>query len=221
MFNQQSSTPQLRDTAGIVLCGGSSIRMGMPKAWLPCGTDTFLQQIVGRLSEVLSPVTVVSSPDQSLPPLDSGVILAHDRNPGRGPLEGLAAGLRSLPGATQTAVVVACDVPLLKPQLVCHLANLLESHDAVVPLVDGRPHPLVAVYRTRILKQIEGLLQKDQLSMRALLSEIDVRYIEGSDLESIDPDLDSLRNINHPDEYRALAQQLGFEVPEELRGDEP
>ena len=57
--------------------------------------------------------------------------------------------------------------------------------------------------------------------MRALLSEIDVRYIEGSDLQSIDRDLDSLRNINHPDEYRALAKQLGFEVPEELRGDEP
>ena len=105
MFNQQSSIPQLRDTAGIVLCGGSSIRMGMPKAWLPCGTDTFLQQIVGRLSEVLSPVIVVSSPDQSLPPLDSGVVLAHDRNPGRGPLEGLAAGLQSLPEAIETAVV--------------------------------------------------------------------------------------------------------------------
>ena len=46
-------------TGGIVLCGGKSTRMGVPKATLPFGPETMLQRVVRLLGTVVSPIVVV------------------------------------------------------------------------------------------------------------------------------------------------------------------
>lgn len=194
--------------------------MGIPKAWLPMGGETVLQHLVHLLTEEVTQVVVVASPEQSLPSLDSAVQITHDRNPDRGPLEGLAAGLSSLSEVKQCAMVVACDVPLLKAAFVQHLISSLGTHDAVVPFVGGKPHPLVAVYRTSVLAKVERQLSFGHLSMREFLAEIDVRYADEPEFLEVDPQLQSLRNINRPEDFRELAREFGIEVPAELR-DEP
>src|SRR5947209_19753423 len=83
-------------TAGIVLCGGQSTRMGQPKAWLPFGDELMLPRVVRLLSEVVSPIVVVAAPGQDLPRLSADLILAPDPVPGQGPLQGLATGLAAL-----------------------------------------------------------------------------------------------------------------------------
>jgi len=52
---------------GIVLCGGKSTRMGVPKATLPFGPETMLQRVVRLLGTVVSPVVVVAAQGQPLP----------------------------------------------------------------------------------------------------------------------------------------------------------
>lgn len=194
--------------------------MGIPKAWLPMGGETVLQHLVHLLTEEVTQVVVVASPQQNLPPLDPGVQITHDRNPDRGPLEGLAAGLSSLSVEKECAMVVACDVPLLRAAFVKHLISSLGTHDAVVPFVGGKPHPLVAAYRTSVLAKVEHQLSSGHLSMREFLAEIDVLYLEEHQLSDVDPKLQSLRNINRPEDFRLLAHELGIEIPAELR-DEP
>ena len=54
---------------GIVLCGGRSTRMGVPKATLPFGPETMLQRVVRLLGTVVSPIVVVAAREQSLPEL--------------------------------------------------------------------------------------------------------------------------------------------------------
>ena len=78
---------------GIILCGGKSSRMGYSKAILPFGPELMLQRVVRLLSEVVSPIVVVAAPTQELPPFPSDVLIARDQREGRGPLEGLLAGL--------------------------------------------------------------------------------------------------------------------------------
>src|SRR5690349_21785016 len=78
---------------GIVLCGGQSKRMGQPKAWLPFGGELMLPRVVRLLSEAVRPVVVVAAPGQDLPPLPADVAVVRDEERGRGPLQGLAAGL--------------------------------------------------------------------------------------------------------------------------------
>src|SRR5262245_7885026 len=95
---------------GIVLCGGKSTRMGTSKALLPFGPETMLQRVVRLLSEVVPTMVVVAAVDQDLPELPRHVTVARDEHEGRGPLEGLRAGLKALPLEVERAYVTSCDV---------------------------------------------------------------------------------------------------------------
>ena len=106
---------------GVVLCGGSSRRMGRPKAWLPFGDEALLTRVVRLLSEAMEPVVVVAAAGQELPPLPPAVAVVRDEEPGRGPLQGLATGLKALPGQVEAAYLSSCDVPLLRPAFVRRL----------------------------------------------------------------------------------------------------
>ena len=84
----------MEHAAGIVLAGGRSSRMGTPKASLEWHGSTLLRRVTGLVQrEVDGPVVVVSAPGQELPALPGGVELVEDAREGRGPLQGLAAGL--------------------------------------------------------------------------------------------------------------------------------
>jgi molybdopterin-guanine dinucleotide biosynthesis protein A len=63
---------------GIVLCGGKSTRMGVPKATLPFGPETMLQRVVRLLGTVVSPVVVVAAQGQPLPKLPDEITVTHD-----------------------------------------------------------------------------------------------------------------------------------------------
>src|SRR5690349_7691008 len=102
-------------TAGIVLCGGQSSRMGKPKAWLPFAGEIMLPRVVRLLAEAVTPIVVVAAPGQDVPELPAGVDVVRDPERGRGPLQGLAAGLEALTGRADAAYLSSCDVPLLRP----------------------------------------------------------------------------------------------------------
>src|SRR5437660_11771326 len=111
-------------TAGVVLCGGHSSRMGRPKAWLPFGDELMLPRVVRLLSEAVSPIVVVAAPDQDVPPLPPEVSIVRDEEKSRGPLQGLAAGLEAVRGRADAAYLSSCDVPFLKPAFVGRLIEL-------------------------------------------------------------------------------------------------
>lgn len=81
-----------------MLCGGRSTRMGRDKATLPFGDECMLQRVVRLLTEVVDPghMVVVAASRQTLPSLPQGICITRDEHEARGPLEGLAAGLRVL-----------------------------------------------------------------------------------------------------------------------------
>src|SRR5262245_6119048 len=113
-------------TGGIVLCGGQSKRMGRPKAWLPFAGETMLPRVVRLLGEAVNPLVVVAAPEQELPPLPREVAVVRDEEKGRGPLQGLAAGLAGLRGRwAEAAYLSSCDVPFLRPAFVRRLIDLL------------------------------------------------------------------------------------------------
>src|SRR5580765_7031741 len=114
--------------------------MGQPKAWLPFGGELMLQRIVRILSAVVQPIVVVASPDQEVPPLPNGVLLTHDEQENRGPLQGLAAGLAALHGKCDAAYLSSCDVPFLRPAFVERMFGLLGEQSIAVPKVHNRLH---------------------------------------------------------------------------------
>ena len=191
---------------GVVLCGGKSTRMGSPKALLPFGPETMLQRVVRLLGTVVSPIVVVAATGQDLPPLPASVILTRDEREGRGPLEGLRAGLKALPENVEAAYVTSCDVPLLVPAFVERLIALLGEHDVAVMEIDGFAHPLSAVYRRSTLSHVESLLAEDRRRPVYLFDAVKTRRVNPADMTSADPQLLTLRNLNTPRDYEeALA----------------
>jgi molybdopterin-guanine dinucleotide biosynthesis protein A len=201
--------------AGIVLAGGGSERMGRPKAELDWGGTSFAGHVVAVLAGAADgPVVVVRAQGQPLPELPPGIETAEDACPARGPLEGIAAGLRAVGGRADTAFVSAVDVPFLVPAFVRAVVGALAAgDDAAVPVVAGQPHPLSAAYRVDVLRVVEGLLAREALSARSLLDELGVRWLGEAELladpalAAADPTLDSLLNLNTPDEYRAALRR--------------
>src|SRR5207249_4818188 len=110
---------------GVVLCGGQSKRMGRPKAWLPFAGELMLPRVVRLMRAAGEPVVVVAAPDQDLPPLPAEVFVVRDEEKGRGPLQGLSAGLHALTGRADAAYASSCDVPFLNPAFVRRMIELL------------------------------------------------------------------------------------------------
>jgi molybdopterin-guanine dinucleotide biosynthesis protein A len=198
--------------AGVVLCGGRSSRMGRPKAWLPFAGEVMLPRVVRLLGEAVAPVVVVAAPDQDVPPLPDGVAVVRDPEEGRGPLQGLAAGLAALAGA-EAAYVSSCDVPLLAPAFVRRMTELLGDHVVAVPDVGGYRHPLAAVYRREALPVIERLLSEGRLRPAFLFSEVPTRFVGESELIDVDPGLRTLRNLNTQQEYEEALREASAQAP--------
>jgi molybdenum cofactor guanylyltransferase len=187
----------------IILCGGKSSRMGRDKATLPFGPELILQRVVRLVSEVVdrANIVVVAAPDQELPDLPGDVQIAYDRTAYRGPLEGLATGMRAFAGRADVVYASACDVPLLAPAFVERMFALLGEHDIAVPYDGQYHHPLAAVYRSSVLPKIDQLLAADRMRLVFLFDEVDTLKVSVEELRSIDPELATLKNLNRPEDY--------------------
>ncbi len=200
-------TIPIQSVGAIVLCGGQSVRMGTDKATLRIGSESMLERMVRIVSEVLDPVVVAAQPGQEIPQLPDGVLLARDAVEHAGPLAGIAAGLDALDGRCDAVFVVACDHPLIKPAFIRRLIDQLGTADAAVPEKGGRRYPLTAVYRPGVRSVIEGLLASGDRRAGMLAKACDARIIPAARFADVDPDLDSLRNVNDPDEFDAIASR--------------
>jgi molybdopterin-guanine dinucleotide biosynthesis protein A len=195
-------------TAGIVLCGGQSSRMGRPKAWLPFGDELMLPRVIRLLRDVVAPLIVVAAPDQAVPPLPNDVEIVRDPERGRGPLQGLTAGLTALPGRADAAYLSSCDVPFLRPMFVHRLVELLGPNVICVPDAGGYRHPLAAVYRLEVTPLAEKLLELNRLRPATLFEMVPTRFVTAAELVDVDPRLVSLRNLNTPADYEAALALL-------------
>lgn len=199
--------------AGVVLAGGRSVRMGTAKAALEWHGSTLLRRAVGLVGRgVDGPVVVVRAPGQGLPALPRDVAVVDDPVAGRGPLQGIATGLRTVAGSAPVAVVCAVDLPLLHPAFLRRVARELRADaalDVALPVAHGHAQPLAAAYRTALAPRVAALvaagrLRPGMLFERARVAALDeATLLADPVLAAADPQLDSLHNINTPEEYRA------------------
>ena len=136
----------------MVLAGGRSSRMGTPKAALEWHGSTLLRRTVGILARATGgPVVVVRAPGQELPALPPDVEIISDPREGKGPVQGLAAGLGALADRADVAFVSSTDMPFLHPAFVRRVLRAVhEGADVGLPVARGYPQPLAAAYRTKL-----------------------------------------------------------------------
>src|SRR3569832_1662811 len=136
-----------RALTGFVLTGGKSSRMGSDKALLrlPDG-ETFAEHAIALVSSVATEVRLLGSREKYAGFAWAGEII-EDIYPGRGPLGGIHAALRST--STELNLVLAVDMPAMKTACLEYLVTRAEDSSAlvVVPDIGDTQQPLCAVYR--------------------------------------------------------------------------
>jgi molybdenum cofactor guanylyltransferase len=197
--------------AAVVLAGGRSTRMGEPKAWLEWHGSTLLHRAASVLIETVDgPVVVVAAPGQELPPLPSGTAVVEDPVEGLGPLQGLAAGLAAVADRADAAFVCSTDLPFLRPAFIRRvLAGLTDGVGVALPVARGFRQPLAAAYRTSLAGVITDLLARGHRRLGVLFDHCAVARLDETwlladpELARLDPTLESLVNVNTPEEYSA------------------
>jgi molybdopterin-guanine dinucleotide biosynthesis protein A len=182
--------------------------MGRPKAWLPFAGEPMLVRVVRLLGGAVQPLVVVAAPEQEVPPLPLGETVVRDEEKGRGPLQGLVAGLDALQGQAEAAYLSSCDVPFLRPAFVRRLIDLLGESAICVPHIGDFHHPLAAIYRLDVAVAARQLLAENRLRPFFLFEAVPTRVVEAAELADVDADFQTLRNLNTPEEYEAALRAV-------------
>jgi len=202
--------------------------MGTPKAALEWHGSTLLGRTAGIVARAVNgPVVVVRAAGQDLPDLPKQATVVEDPRQGKGPLQGIAAGLAALTGHAETAFVSSTDLPFLHPAFIRRVLRVLDEQDATdvaLPVTRGYPQPLAAAYRVSLAETAERLVKEDRLRPAFLFDECRVERLDDAALRqdpvlaALDPDLDSVLNVNEPADYRAARARPAPEVTVQLFG---
>ena len=179
----------------VILAGGKSTRFGSDKASALLGGRPLLQWVLEAASVVADDVVVVRARGQLLPAFQTSARVLEDAYEARGPLAGMVTAFEKL--GAGAALVLSCDAPLVRPELLRALAGRLGSHTAACGSLEGRLQPLpAALDASRALPEFRERVERGELALRAAFTAIDASVIEEAALRALDPDLWSYLNIN-------------------------
>ena len=177
-----------------ILVGGASSRMGTDKSQLLIERQTFTERIAETLLQVADSVTLVGGQGANFPHV-------ADLYPQWGALGGLHTALATC--KSEWAIVVACDLPFVTAELFTFLATRRLDHDAVVPIQqDGRPQPLVALYRVDPCRQCATeLIEAGRRRPLDLLKAVNTCWVQFDELTNLAQSERFFVNINTPSDY--------------------
>jgi molybdopterin-guanine dinucleotide biosynthesis protein A len=182
-------------SAGFVLAGGGSKRMGKDKALLPFGGTVLVAHVALSVLAAAGSVSLVG-PLDAYSHLDFPVV--PDLCPGFGPVGGIVTAL-SASGA-EWNLIVACDMPGVSGEFLASLLAEAEDSGAecTIPLTpNGRLHGLCAVYRQAARLPLLGAMEAGTHKLHDAIKELNVHFYPVSA-----PEL--LANVNTPAQWRTF-----------------
>lgn len=141
-----------RDAAGFVLAGGRSSRMGSDKALVQLAG----LPLVAHALEILRSAGVPGAIAGSTSTMEEYAPVIQDIEPGRGPLGGVCAALRST--SARHAIFLSVDSPFIPASLIRYLLHhaCVTRAAVTVPSVAGHAQTFPAVIDPMILDRLQS-----------------------------------------------------------------
>ena len=184
--------------SAFVLAGGKSTRMGSDKAFVVLDGETLLHHALQAVRTVTHQVMIVGLKSK----FSSYAPVVEDMFPERGPLGGIHAALMRT--GTELNLVLAVDLPFIKPAFLTYLCNRARESQAavVIPRAAGGWQPLCAVYRKEFGALAEKALAVERNKIDSLFEDVSVAPIEEREITDAGFRLDMFRNINTQEELK-------------------
>jgi molybdopterin-guanine dinucleotide biosynthesis protein A len=190
---------------GVVLAGGPGSRLGGGKPWRRVAGCRLIDLAGQALEQAGLEVTVVTVEVAACADLPWEVIA--DRWPGQGPLAALATAF--LDSDASGVVLLAVDLPLVRPALLRRLAQAHGVHQALAPIgPKGWPEPLLAYYSRQCLPAALRLVEQGDRRPRMLLKAVGAQFLPADELAGLDPQGHSFLNVNRPEDLEQANQAV-------------
>ena len=188
----------MNERAGYVLTGGRSSRFGRNKAFADVDGIPMAVHVAERIRPVVDSVALVGP---AITYGDLGLRVIEDSVDDFGPVAGILAAVED--SAAPWVLVVACDLPNIRPQFLEMLLRRAESSkvDAVIPLAtDGREQPLCAVYSKSMVEPLRQAVKSGVAKVTTAISGAALAYLLPPEYAALDPSGEMLLNVNRPDD---------------------
>ncbi len=187
-------------TAGYVLVGGRSSRLGIDKALLDWGGRPLAARLAERVATAAGSATLVGDPARYG---GLGFPVIGDRVAGFGPLAGLESALAH--STAEWNLVIACDLPNLTPEFLGYLLRRAPGADVLLPVdAAGRDEPLCAVYSNRCHQAVAEAVGRGMHKMTGAFDSLAVRRLAPAEYAAFDPGGRLFANLNTPADLAAL-----------------
>ncbi len=178
----------------VILAGGQGSRMGGDKALKLLRGRPLIEWVIGALRGQGTDI-VISANDNVAAYAAYGYPVLADTVAGyAGPLAGVHAAMQS--AATEWVASVPCDTPFLPRDLMARLLAAADAADAAVAAAEGKRHPTIAIYRTRVLPELDRYLAQGGRRVGDWLRQLHAR-------EAAFDDAAAFININSLEELEA------------------
>jgi len=190
----------------IILAGGKSSRIGSDKdkAILKLNGKRLIDIVISKLKHIVGDnIIIVGSPEK----YPSYKQVVPDLFNQRGLLVGLYSGLKA--SASWYNLVVGCDMPFLKVELLQYMREKIDSNDIIIPRYNkGYIEPLCAIYSKKCLEIIEKNIQFGVLSVRKIFPHLRIKFIEEEEIKRFDPKFYSFFNVNFKHDFRKAEELI-------------
>jgi len=193
------------ETAGVVLAGGRSTRMGVEKALTPLAGRPLVAHVAARFAPQVDALILNANGDAArFAFLRCAIVADATPNVGCGPLAGVAAALRYAQAqGFDWLAATPCDAPFLPLDLVARLAAAADEKGAPIAVAAGAGglEPMFALWSTALAPEVEAALAAGDGGPRRLMTRFGAA-------QALFADAEAFANLNTPEEFAAAAARL-------------
>ena len=183
-------------TSAFILIGGQSKRFGYPKWKSKIGEKTLLDHIYNMCS--LFDDTFIIGKKK---PTGFNKPFIKDKFNFQAPINGIFSALSKT--HSDWNFVISIDLPLMTPKLIKKIwQSGNKSKNAIVPKIGDYLQPVCAFYHRKVLPEISNQIEKNELSLHALIDCIKTDYVKMDNYSK------QFSNMNTQDDYSQISNEI-------------
>jgi molybdopterin-guanine dinucleotide biosynthesis protein A len=198
----------------IILAGGASRRMGREKAFLLLDGKPLIAHVINRLEDLFDGIVISAREVGPYTAFGLPVVTDIEEFAGSGGLVGIYSALSAV--ETGGALVAACDMPLVRPELAHLILESAGNAAACVVRNEKGYEPFLAYYGRECLGPIRGMIGRGERRVSSIYDHVQTRVIEEREWRVADPDGVSFLNANTPEQLKEI--EILYEQEQHIHG---